>query len=68
MWAPETVVARSGKRVRSGVMSVELCTIARCIRAAFARNSLFAGDNLGPWRGGNAATGGGGGGVMPVSV
>ena len=32
--------------------------IARCIRAEIARNSLFAGDNLGPRRGWNISTGG----------
>ena len=37
---------------------MELCTIARCIRAAIAQNSLFAGDNLGPGRGWNVSTGG----------
>ena len=65
MWAPETVVVRSGKGVRSGVMcrlgfncqwnSVRL---PHCIRAAIARNSLFAGDNLGPGTGWNVSTDG----------
>ena len=32
--------------------------IARCMQATFARNSMLAGDNLGPGRGWNVSTGG----------
>ena len=54
MWAPVNVVLQS----RKGVRSVELFTIARCIRVAITQISLFAGDNLGPGRGWSGSTAG----------
>ena len=66
MWAPETVVVRSGKGVRSGVMcllgfncqwnSVRLPVVFG--PHLLGINNLFAGDNLGPGRGWNVSTGG----------